>query len=189
MAPADGPSADVPPSEAETLLKGDGQILSVGGGYRLRRPLGRGAFGEVWKAEAPGGVEVAVKLILRDIRPAEAQRELDALQLMKRLRHHNLLALQAFFPLPDRLIIVLELADRSLRGRLAQCQETGLPGIPPAELLRYFREAAEALDFLHGAERAAPRRQAGQHSATWPARQGGRLRPGQAAGAEPAADR
>src|SRR5205085_2772209 len=30
-----------------------------------------------------------------------------------------------------------------------QCQESGLAGIPPAELLRYFREAAEALDYLH----------------------------------------
>src|SRR5207249_1090102 len=75
--------------------------------------------------------------------------ELEALQLIKGLRHHNLLSLQSFFPLADRLIIVLELADGSLRGRLEKCQEAGLPGIPPAELLRYFREAAEALDYLH----------------------------------------
>jgi formylglycine-generating enzyme required for sulfatase activity len=143
MARADDPSAAVPPSEA------DGQVLSVGGGYRLRRPLGRGAFGEVWKAEAPGGVEVAVKLITRSVKGSEAQRELDALQLMKRLRHQNLLAVQAFFPLTDRLIIILELADGSLRGRLEQCQDKGLPGVPPTELLRYFREAAEALDYLH----------------------------------------
>jgi formylglycine-generating enzyme required for sulfatase activity len=43
----------------------------------------------------------------------------------------------------------LELADRSLRGRFEECLKAGLPGIPPTELLRYFREAAEALDYLH----------------------------------------
>src|SRR5262249_12150237 len=58
-------------------------------------------------------------------------------------------ALQAFFPLPDRLVIILELADGSLRGRLEQCKADGLPGIQPEELLRYFQEAAEALDYLH----------------------------------------
>jgi formylglycine-generating enzyme required for sulfatase activity len=149
MAQSDDPYATVRPPQDAALSNVEPSVLSVGGGYRLLQPLGRGAFGEVWKAEAPGGVEVAVKLIARALQPAEARRELAALQLMKRLRHHNLLVLQAFFALPDRLIIVLELADGSLRGRLEECQKAGQPGIPPAELLRYVREAAEALDYLH----------------------------------------
>ena len=32
-------------------------------GYRLVESLGRGNFGEVWKASAPGGMEVALKII------------------------------------------------------------------------------------------------------------------------------
>src|SRR5437016_4530408 len=61
-------------------------------GFRLLQPLGRGAFGEVWRAEAPGGVEVAVKVIHRALKLKEAQREFDALQLIKKLRHPFLLS-------------------------------------------------------------------------------------------------
>src|SRR5262249_35110315 len=88
-------------------------------------------------------------IIHRTVKPEEAQRELEALQVIKRLRHPFLLSLQAFFPGEDRLIIALELADCSLRQRLHEAQKKGGEGIPPAELRGYLREAAEALDYLH----------------------------------------
>jgi serine/threonine protein kinase len=118
-------------------------------GYLALRRLGRGTFGEVWEAEAPGGVKVAVKIIARRLRPEDARRELEALQLMKGLRHQGLVALQAYFTLEDQLVIVQELADCSLRDRLRACLDAGLHGIPADELLRYSEHAAEALDFLH----------------------------------------
>src|SRR5258708_25160230 len=43
----------------------------------------------------------------------------------------------------------MELGDGTLTGRLQECQKAGLSGIPVQELLGYFREAAEALDYLH----------------------------------------
>lgn len=118
-------------------------------GYRLRRLLGRGAFGEVWEAEAPGGVLVAVKILHRTRQPSQAQRELEAMNVVKGLRHLYLLSLQAFFALDDRLFVVLELADGSLKERLRACRDAGLSGIPTEELLRYVAETAEALDYLH----------------------------------------
>jgi serine/threonine protein kinase len=123
--------------------------LPVGEGYRLLKRIGSGSYGEVWRAEAPGDIEVAIKIIFRPIDHAEAQRELQALELIKRLRHPYLVHTQAYWPLEDRLYIVMELADGSLSGRLKECQQAGLPGIPADELLGYFREAAEALDYLH----------------------------------------
>jgi serine/threonine protein kinase len=122
-------------------------------GYRLCELLGRGAFGEVWRAEAPGGIMVAVKILSLALKPDKAQRELDALRSMRELRHPYLLAISAIFAEPERVFVVTELADTSLGKRLAVCQQAGQSGIPPGELLGYMREAAEALDFLHGNNR------------------------------------
>lgn len=126
-----------------------GALVPVFGGYRLVKRIGRGGYGEVWQAEAPGGVDVAIKVIFRPLHHAVAQRELESLDLVKRLRHPFLLQTQAFWSLEDRLMIVMELADGSLQDRLKACTRAGQSGIPAEELLVYMRETCEALDFLH----------------------------------------
>jgi serine/threonine protein kinase len=146
-APAAPPPAPPPstPKESEQV----GRILSVGGGYELTKYLGGGGFGKVWRAKAPGGVEVAIKLIDRSLEQNEAHRELQALELTKQLRHPFLVQTHSYYALADQIIIDMELCDGSLRDRLRSCRNQGLKGIPPKELLGYFREAAEAFDFLH----------------------------------------
>src|SRR5205823_1486994 len=58
-------------------------------GYRLLDPLGKGGYGEVWKAEGPGGVHVALKFV-RLLEPA-GPIEQRALGVIKRIRHPHLL--------------------------------------------------------------------------------------------------
>jgi hypothetical protein len=119
-------------------------------GYRALERIGSGAFGEVWRAEAPGGFLVAVKVIFGALGQEEAKRELAALDVIRQLRHPCLVMTTAYFAEQDRLYIVTELGEGSLRDRLEECRRVGLQGIPQDELLLYVRDAAEGLDYLHG---------------------------------------
>lgn len=117
-------------------------------GYVLSERIGSGGYAEVWRAEAPGGIDKAVKIVYGYYNDEFAAQELKALERMKGVRHPFLLSLERFEIVNGRLAILTELADMSLDQRLDQCRAGGLSGIPRDELLRYIADAAEALDFL-----------------------------------------
>ncbi len=123
-------------------------------GYRLIERLGRGGFGEVWKAEAPGGLLKAIKFVTGDLDSTDdaglAEQELKSLARVKTIRHPFILSLERFDVIEGQLLIVMELADRNLWDRFRECRTQGLTGIPKDELLGYMREAAEALDLMNG---------------------------------------
>ena len=123
-------------------------------GYRLIERLGGGGFGEVWKAEAPGGLHKAIKFVFGDLKGAgedhvRAEQELKSLSRVKTVRHPFILSLERYDIIDGQLMIVMELADRNLWDRYKECRAQGLEGIPRVELLQYMMETAEALDLMN----------------------------------------
>jgi WD40 repeat protein/serine/threonine protein kinase len=116
-------------------------------GYLLERLLGRGGFGEVWQASAPGGFRVAFKFVSLAGRGAEL--ELRALEVIRGLRHPNLLTIFGVWQTDDWLIIGMELADRTLHDLLQESARRGTPGLEYRPLVRYSLEAARVIDYLN----------------------------------------
>lgn len=141
-------------------------------GYRLVEFLGRGSFGEVWRATGPGGTETALKFIALDNK--QGIKEFRAIGLVKRLRHPNLCPVQAIWlrdsagnvmsdavggdpemSLSSRvaltgskeLVMAIGLGDASLASRAEETRLTG--GIPIRQLLRYMEGAARGIDYLN----------------------------------------
>lgn len=64
-------------------------------GYRLVGFLGRGTFGSVWKATAPGGTEVAIKIVPLVLKGA--LKEFRSLKLVKRIQFPHLVPIIAIW--------------------------------------------------------------------------------------------
>lgn len=120
-------------------------------GYRLIERIGSGGYGEVWRAEAPGGLTKAIKFVFGQQHEKRAVNESRALDHIRGVRHPFLLSLERIEVIDGRLLIVSELADGSVKDRFDQCRRDDLRGIPRDELLSYLRDAADALDFMSSA--------------------------------------
>jgi serine/threonine-protein kinase len=116
-------------------------------GFQLVRCLGKGGFGEVWQATGPGGFAIAMKFIRLGVPSSDV--EVRSLEVMKKIRHPNLLGQFGAWEREGMLIIAMELADGNLQGRLAGAVAEGLPGVPAGELLEYMRDAARGIDYLN----------------------------------------
>lgn len=116
-------------------------------GYRLAALLGQGGFGQVWRAVAPGGVEVALKFVRLNSKQASA--ELRALELVRNIRHPNLLDIHFIQPIDGYLVIAMSLCEKNLWDRLQERRAENQTGVPPRELIGYMEDVARALDFLN----------------------------------------
>jgi serine/threonine protein kinase len=123
-----------------------GDLLPFGGGYKLIERIGADEFGEVWRAEAPDGVPMAVKIVSRNFQSQQAE---EMLERLKSLHHPSLLHVYDYDWAEGQLCIITVLTDGNLRNRLEECRRNGLTEIPKDELFGYISEVAEAVDFLH----------------------------------------
>jgi serine/threonine protein kinase len=151
------------PLRQEAGLLGDGNSAAASmlvspplpdpfpGEYRLRRLLGRGAFGEVWLAEEVALSRlVALKTVRPGGDPARREQRLDALRreahLLARMRPHpNVVAVHTWRRQGDAQYLVLQyVPGGSLEERLR-----GGP-LPWEEAARYVADVGEGLLHVHG---------------------------------------
>lgn len=117
-------------------------------GYVFAEQLGVGGSGEVWKAVDSTGQARAVKLIFGSSDQRRAAQELKSLSRVMSLPHPSLLTIHDVTDVDGRVIIISDLAEKSLQDRFQECQAAGMRGIPRDELMTYLFDTAEALDFL-----------------------------------------
>lgn len=122
-------------------------------GYRLTRPLGQGAFAEVWEAARGDGSLFALKFLDCRLRSAsQVAAEVRILRAISALKHPHIILLHEVHASDRHVVLVMERADGNLEDLRAAYQETVGGNIPDGAALDLLDQAAEALDFLASAQ-------------------------------------
>ncbi len=86
--------------------------LQFAPGYKLQEFLGRGQFGQVWRASAPGGTSAAVKFI--DLSDGQGEKEYDGIRRVKQIRQANLMPIIAIWLLDGEGRMIEEAPDEAI---------------------------------------------------------------------------
>ena len=108
-------------------------------GYQLESQLGRGSFGEVWAARQEStNQEVAIKVFHPSSHWMSSESELARLRTVS--QHPNIVTLIDANAQAKRPYLVMSLMGPSLGG---------IPKAPTADIEKWFRQTAKALDYVH----------------------------------------
>ena len=118
-------------------------------GYRLDEPLGRGGFGEVWRALDREGNSVAIKFVSWSESLAEA--EWKALQAIREISHPNVISILGVWRTEKALVVVMELADTCMWKYWHQERRSGRSVLPEEKIREWFEQAARGIDALQEA--------------------------------------
>ena len=112
--------------------------------YRLLRKLGRGSFGEVWRArDEVADIDVAVKIyIALDERGIEDFRQ--EFKNVHRLNHPNLLRPEHYDVADSRPFLVMQLCNGSVERQIGDMSEE--------DMWHFIHDVASGLSYLHSHE-------------------------------------
>jgi serine/threonine protein kinase len=115
----------------------------------LTRPLGKGAFAEVWEARTDGGEVVALKFLdCRSRSPSMIRNEIRVLRGLSELRHPHIIQLLGIHASSRYLILIMERADGNLADLRQAYQDEAGVNVPVEHAMELLEQAAVALDFL-----------------------------------------
>jgi serine/threonine protein kinase len=137
------------------MLQAEDIITLAAGPYRLRAALASSAYGVVWRASAPGGAEVALKLInqaqmaraqpaLRQRWSASAGQEIAFLRSLAPWDERHIVRLLDSGTHDGLPVMALELMDSDLARHIAT-----RPAIPLAEIVSWMAQLNQALAKVH----------------------------------------
>jgi serine/threonine protein kinase len=137
------------------MLQAEDIITLAAGPYRLRAALASSAYGVVWRASAPGGAEVALKLInqaqmaraqpaLRQRWSASAGQEIAFLRSLAPWDERHIVRLLDSGTHDGLPVMALELMDSDLARHI-----TTRPAIPLAEMVSWMAQLNQALAKVH----------------------------------------
>jgi serine/threonine protein kinase len=117
-------------------------------GYRMRQLLGRGGFAEVWEAERDDGIPLALKF-LPAMDSVSTSREIRSIQMVRQLRHPNLIHIEQVWCHLGYIVVAMELGEGSLLDLLETSHAEYGTALSAEQVCLLLSGAAAGLDFLN----------------------------------------